>query len=78
MGCYFAYWNLLFANVFSDNLKLSENSDYNCLSGKESVNSLPDKLKSMEYSIDHNSPFNFVHFFYRKIISGITAGAVKG
>jgi hypothetical protein len=30
-------------------LKLSENSDYNCLSGKELANSLPDKLKSMEY-----------------------------
>jgi hypothetical protein len=35
--------------LFSDNLKLSENSDYNCLSGKELANSLPDKLKSMEY-----------------------------
>jgi hypothetical protein len=35
--------------LFSDNLELSENSDYNCLSGKELANSLPDKLKSMEY-----------------------------
>jgi hypothetical protein len=31
-------------------LKLSENSGYNCLSGKELANSLPDKLKSMEYN----------------------------
>jgi hypothetical protein len=35
--------------LFPDNLKLSGNSDYNCLSGKELANSLPDKLKSMEY-----------------------------
>jgi hypothetical protein len=38
-------------DLFFDNLKLSENSDYNCLSGKELANSLPDKLKSMEYNI---------------------------
>ncbi|MDR0388498.1 MAG: hypothetical protein LBH73_00330 [Spirochaetaceae bacterium] len=35
--------------LFSDNLKLSENSDFKCLSGKELTNSTPDKLKSMEY-----------------------------
>jgi hypothetical protein len=39
--------------LFSDNLKLSENSDYNCLSGKELANSLPDKLKSMEYNLNN-------------------------
>jgi hypothetical protein len=30
-------------NLFSDNYKLSENSDYKSLSGKELTNSLPDK-----------------------------------
>jgi hypothetical protein len=31
-------------------------TDYNCLSGKELANSLPDKLKSMVYNIP-KSPF---------------------
>jgi hypothetical protein len=43
-------------------LKLSENSDYNCLSGKELANSLPDKLKSMEYILMFLVPFCQSHF----------------
>jgi hypothetical protein len=44
----FSFWGI----VFPDNLKLSGNSGYNCLSGKELADSLPDKPKSMEYITD--------------------------
>jgi enterochelin esterase-like enzyme len=42
--------NEILSNLFPDNLKLSGNSDYKCLSGKELANSLPDKPKSKEYN----------------------------